>query len=121
MYLFRYWRCAGSLLLCGGARFTVLQGVNLNERYIRYGNAGDNELREFSANGAYSNNRASGDNGGSSENGAPEGAAFEGCEMNAPASDDAAAKLSRGERRMRRRALISAPVRVRSVHVIDEY
>jgi hypothetical protein len=38
MNLFRYWRCAGSLLLCGGASFTVLQGVNLNERYIRYGN-----------------------------------------------------------------------------------
>jgi CheY-like chemotaxis protein len=80
----------------------------------------NDELREFSANGASSNSRASNANGGSSENGALEGAAFEGCEMNAPASDDAAAKLSRGERRMRRRALISAPVRVRSVHVIDD-
>lgn len=68
----------------------------------------DDELREFSAEGA------------SSENGAPESAAFEGREMNAPASEDAAAKLSRGERRMRRRALISAPVRVRSLHVMDD-
>ena len=53
---------------------------------------GDDESREFS--------------GASS---APQNGAF----------DDAAAKLSRGERRMRRRALISAPVRVRSVDVID--
>ena len=72
----------------------------------------DDELREFSA------------DGGSSENSAPEGAAFEDCEISASASDDAAAKLSRGERRMRRRALISAPVRVRSLDVtgcnIDE-
>ncbi|HEY6904028.1 MAG TPA: response regulator [Candidatus Acidoferrales bacterium] len=68
---------------------------------------GDDERGNFSA------------NGGSRENGAPEGAAFEECEITAPASDDAAAKLSRGERRMRRRALISAPVRVRSLDVID--
>jgi CheY-like chemotaxis protein len=69
---------------------------------------GDDELREFSADGA------------SSENGAAESAAFEDCEMNATASDDATAKWSRGERRSRRRALISAPVRVRSVYVIDD-
>ena len=66
---------------------------------------GDDELREFSSDGA------------SGENGAPESAAFEECEMSVPSGDDRAAKLSRGERRMRRRALISAPVRVRSVDV----
>jgi CheY-like chemotaxis protein len=66
-------------------------------------------------------------NGTAGENCAPENAAFGDCEMNAAAaggaqngsaaSGEAAAKLSRGERRSRRRALISAPVRVRSIDV----
>jgi CheY-like chemotaxis protein len=93
---------------------------------------GDDELREFcedrssSVNRASSDHRvsnadgASSDGGASGENGAADGAAFTGCAMNAATRDDAAAKLSRGERRMRRRALISAPVRVRSVYVVDD-
>lgn len=75
---------------------------------------GNNEPNKFSASGA------------SGESNASDNAAFEDCEMDAlprPA-DGAAPKLTRGERRNRRRALISAPVRVRSIDVtgsnIDE-
>ena len=57
-------------------------------------------------------------------NNVPEGAAFEDCDIESIAADAAAPKLSQGERRSRRRALISAPVRVRSIDVtgsnIDE-
>lgn len=88
---------------------------------------GDNETREFSAqgesrvNGETSVNRKTGENenranGASSENDASENASFD-SEMNAAAAGNAATKLSGGERRSRRRALISAPVRVRSLDV----
>src|SRR5579862_8634423 len=71
---------------------------------------GENEAREFAAKGG----DGARERGSRGENGAAEGAAFEDSAINA-----AAAKLSRGERRSRRRALISAPVRVRGVDVID--
>ena len=77
--------------------------------------SGNNEPHEFPANGA------------SGENATPEGAAFEDCDIDAltaVTADTASPKMSQGERRSRRRALISAPVRVRSVDVtgknIDE-
>ena len=73
---------------------------------------GNNEPNEFPANGA------------SGENNACDNAAFEDCDFESLAADTAAPKLSQGERRSRRRALISAPVRVRSIDVtgsnIDE-
>jgi len=73
---------------------------------------GNNEPNEFPANGA------------SGENNASDNAAFEDCDIESVAAGTAAPKLSQGERRSRRRALISAPVRVRSLDVtgsnIDE-
>ncbi len=73
---------------------------------------GNNEPNEFPANGA------------SGENNVPEGAEFEDCDIESITADAATPKLSQGERRSRRRALISAPVRVRSIDVtgnnIDE-
>jgi CheY-like chemotaxis protein len=73
---------------------------------------GNNEPQEIPANGA------------SGANDAFEGEAFEDCEIETLAADNAAPKMSQGERRSRRRALISAPVRVRSIDVtgnnIDE-
>ena len=73
---------------------------------------GNNEPQEFSANGA------------SGENNAFDNAAFEDCDIDALTPDTATPKMSQGERRSRRRALISAPVRVRSIDVtgrnIDE-
>ncbi len=73
---------------------------------------GNNEPQEFPANGA------------SGEDNACDNAVFEDCDIDALAPDTAAPKMSQGERRSRRRALISAPVRVRSIDVtgrnIDE-
>ncbi len=73
---------------------------------------GDNEPHDFHGNGA------------SGENNTPEAAAFEDCDIESMAAGDEAPKMSQGERRSRRRALISAPVRVRSIDVtgsnIDE-
>lgn len=73
---------------------------------------GRNEPNEFPANGV------------SGENNASDNAAFEDCDIESITADTAAPKLSQGERRSRRRALISAPVRVRSIDVtgsnIDE-
>jgi CheY-like chemotaxis protein len=73
---------------------------------------GNNEPNEFPANGA------------SGETSATDNAAFEDCDIDSLTADTAAPKLSQGERRSRRRALISAPVRVRSIDVtgsnIDE-
>lgn len=73
---------------------------------------GDDKAREFSAQGESGVNGETGEN----ENGAPESSAFH-FETVTDAAADAAAKLSGGERRSRRRALISAPVRVRSLDV----
>jgi len=73
---------------------------------------GNNETHKFPANGA------------SGEKHACDNAAFEDCHVDSLAADRAAPKLSQGDRRGRRRALISAPVRVRSIDVtgsnIDE-
>jgi CheY-like chemotaxis protein len=67
---------------------------------------GNNDPQEFPASGA------------SGGNNAPE--AYEDCDIESIGTDTAMPKMSQGERRSRRRALISAPVRVRSIDVTGD-